>query len=240
MKHRLFFLCLIIFAHPWGPWVSDVWGQEGVHPDSRAVIRVRGEATITVEPNLAELNVGVETEGPTAKVAAQRNAERQEAVLKTLRELLGHDADIKTIGYSINPVYHHPRDGKRSITGYKVANTIRIRTEDLTRVGDIIDRAYQAGANTTRGLHFMLKDDTAVQLEALGLASQEARTKAKAMASALGIKIKRIIRAEETSPRARPLTSRFAMAAKTGARTPVEPGTLEVHASVTLTVEVNE
>ena len=240
MKNRLFFLWVIIFAHPWGPWAVDVWGQEGVHPDSLAVIRVHGEATITVEPDLAELNVGVETEGPTAKGAAQRNAEKQEAVLKTLRELLGPDADIKTVGYTVNPVYHHPRDGKRSITGYKVANTIRIRTEDLTRVGDIIDRAHQAGANTTRGLHFLLRDDTAVQLEALGLASQEARTKAKAMASALGIKIKRIIRVEETSPRARPLTSRFALKATSVARTPVEPGTLEVHASVTLTVEVVE
>ena len=114
MKHRLFFLWVILFAHPWGPWTADVWGQEEVHPDSLAVIRVHGEATITVEPDLAELNVGVETEGPTAKVAAQRNAERQEAVLKALRELLGRDADIKTVGYSVSPVYHHSRDGKRT------------------------------------------------------------------------------------------------------------------------------
>jgi uncharacterized protein YggE len=205
------------------------------------VIRTQGDAVLTVEPDLAEIQIGVQTEDPSAQVAAQKNAERADAVLKALRELLGRDADIKTVGYSVHPVYSAPRDGKNVLSGYSATNMIRVKTDRIKRVGEIIDRANKAGANITGGLQFTIKDDAAMRLMALAQASREARAKADAIASALGIKIKRIVEAEEIEqgPRPFPRGRGFAGVAMEAAPTPVEAGTIEIQAAVALTAEVS-
>lgn len=213
-------------------------GQGGMNPSGPPVIRTHGEAVLTVEPDQAEIQIGVETEDPSAQAAAQKNAARADAVLKALHELLGRDAEIKTVGYSINPVYSTSRDGNMTISHYKATNMLHVKTDQIKRVGEIIDRANKAGANTIHALDFSLKEDAAVQLKALDLASRDARAKADAIASALGVKIKRILQVEETGP-PRSIRNRgiaqFAMSAKA---TPVEAGTLDIQASVALTVEV--
>ena len=224
---------------------AEVRGQEGwagMDPSGPPVIRTHGEAVLTVEPDRAEIQIGVETEDSSAQVATQKNAARADAVLKALHELLGRDADIRTVGYSIHPVYSTPRDGRNILTHYKAANVIRVKTDQIKRVGEIIDRANKAGANTMGGLEFTLKDDAAVQLKALEQASQEARAKADAIASALGIKIKRILQVEETGegPRPYPRNRGFSSLSMAAEATPVEAGTLDIQAAVTLTVEVTQ
>lgn len=220
------------------PPAADVFAQNGANPSGPPVIRTQGEAVLTIEPNLAEIQIGVETEDPSAKAAAQNNAGRADAVLKTLYEFLGREADIRTIGYSVNPVYSAQRDGKNAITHYRATNTIRIKTDRIKQVGDIIDRANKAGANTMGSLQFTAKDDAAIRLKALEQASREARAKADAIASALGLKIKRVLEVEEIGQGPRPVVRSRSFAE--AAATPVEAGTLDVAAAVSLTVEVGQ
>ncbi|HUK55282.1 MAG TPA: SIMPL domain-containing protein [Nitrospiria bacterium] len=240
-----FSFCLIVmtavllFSLP----AAEVRGQEeaaGMNPSRPPVIRTHGAAALTVEPDRAEIQIGVATEDPSAQTAAQNNAAQADAVLKSLHELLGRDADIKTAGYSIDPVYTRTRNGSPSITHYRAVNIILVKTDQIKRVGEIIDRASQAGANEMQGLQFSLKDEAAVQLKALEQASREARAKADAIASALGVKIKRILEVEEIEQGPRPFfrNRAFAGVAKEAAATPVEAGTLDIDAAVTLTVEV--
>jgi len=240
-----FAFCLIVMTAVsfFGLPAAEVRGQEGqggMNPSGPPVIRTHGEAVLTVEPDRAEIQIGVETEDPSAQAAAQKNAGRADAVLKALRELLGRDAEIKTAGYSINPVYVTPRDGKSVISHYKATNMLHLKTDQIKRVGEIIDRANKAGANTVHALEFSLKDDASVQLKALEQASREARAKADAIASALGVKIKRILQVEEGGEGPRPYARNrgFSSVTMAAAPTPVEAGTLDIMASVTLTVEV--
>jgi uncharacterized protein len=244
--NRLSFFCLamiliVLFAFR----TANGLGQEpqGTSDSSGPpVIRTLGEAVLTVEPDLAEIQVGVETEDPSAQTAAEKNAARSDAVLKALRELLGRDADIKTIGYWITPVYSTPRNGKTTLSHYKAVNTLFVRTDRIKRMGEIIDRANKAGANTTGGLQFTIKDDAAVQLKALERASRDARAKAEAIASALGIKIKRVLEVREIGQGLRPYARNRGLGAfpqSAAAATPVEAGTLDIRASVTMTVEVS-
>jgi uncharacterized protein YggE len=53
----------------------------------------------------------------------------------------------------------------------------------LASVGRLIDAATGSGANTVQHLRFTLKDDQAVQLQALAAAASKAQAKAQAMAS---------------------------------------------------------
>jgi uncharacterized protein YggE len=86
----------------------------------------------------------------------------------------------------------------------------------------------------------MLKDEQAARTQALREAALKARAKADALASALGLKIQRVLFVEESAQSAPiPIYARAAMEASV-AQTPVEPGTIDVRATVTLTVEVTQ
>jgi len=205
-----------------------------------AVIRVTGEATITVKPDQAEINLGVVTQAETGQAAAAQNAKKQDAVLGELRKAMGVAAEIKTISYSLNPNYRYPKEGGQlAISGYTASNVVLVTTAELDRVGEVIDIATRSGANTVNSLRFTLKDEQAASSQALREAAVQARGKADALASALKVRIVRVLQAEESGQPVRPIFAEAAtLRGAAAAPTPVEPGTIEVHASVTLTVEI--
>ncbi len=214
--------------------------QEPIDKTPRPTIRVSGEATVTAKPDQAEINIGVLTQAATGQAAATQNAQKQDAVLSELRKLLGAAADIKTISYSLSPNYRYPKEGGQpTIAGYTASNIVRVKTNDLTQVGKVIDIATQSGANTVQSLRFTLKDEQGVRSQALREAAIKARAKADALASALGLKIVRVLHVDEGGVSMPiPMNVRAMSAEGNVAQTPVESGTIDVHATVTLTVEI--
>jgi uncharacterized protein len=210
--------------------------DKAVHPS----IRVSGEATVTVKPDQAEISIGVVTQGTTAQTAANQNAQKQDAVISQLRKALGASGDIKTIGYSISPNYRYPKEGGQpSITGYTASNIVQVKLSNLELVGKVIDLATESGANNIQALRFALKDETAVRIQALREASTKARMKADAIAGALGLKIIRVLHVDEGGQvTSLPVNGRAFAEMAALAPTPVEAGTIDVRATVTLTVEV--
>src|SRR5690606_8835333 len=107
--------------------------------------------------------------------------------------------------------------------------------------GAVIDAATKAGANQVQNIRFMLKDEQAVRAQALREATTKARAQAEAMASALGLKITRVLSVSDSGPVVPVINEMRMMAARAEAAdvsTPVIPGQIEVRANVTLTVEV--
>jgi uncharacterized protein YggE len=207
----------------------------------RPSIRVTGEATVNVKPDQAQIDVGVVTQAATAEEAANRNAQKLDATLKELRRLLGPTADIKTISYSLNPNYVYPREGGQpKISGYIASNTLQVKIDNLEQVGKVIDAAAQSGANNIQALRFTLKDEQAAQAQALREAAARAKAKGEALASALGVSVVRVLYVEEgghVTP-IRMDARTFSKAEAMSAPTPVEPGTIDVRAMVTLTLEI--
>lgn len=205
-------------------------------------ITVTGDAVISAEPNQAQIEIGVVTQARTAPDASKENAERLTRVLTEIKKLLSKDDEVKTSGYSLTPTYRYPQGGKPEIVGYSASNTVRIKTNNLEIVGRLIDAAMQAGANNVNRLVFTLKDEQAAQLDALRSASAKAKAKAEAVAASLGLKIVKIVSVTENERAVQPVF-RQAMAARAeaaAAPTPVEPGTVEVRSTVSMTVEVSE
>ena len=230
---RLFGAALVLAALVAAPALAQ--GPDAV--SARKTIRATAEATVTATPDQAEMNVGVVTQAPTAEQASAENAKKTDAVLAAVRRALDAGAEVKTVGYSVTPNYVYPRDGvgEPRITGYTASNTVRVKTGDLTRVGPVIDAATGAGANNVQGLQFSLKDESAVKAEALGQAARKARQQAESIGKALGVTVTGVVYAEEGGPTVRPVLY-DAMEARTAAaaKTPIEPGTVEVHATVTV------
>lgn len=207
-------------------------------------ITVNGEATIAAEPDQAQIDIGVTTQARNAPDASRENAERLARVLAEVKKLLGKGDEVKTGGYALNPQYRYPQGGKPEIVGYTANNTVRIKTAKLDEVGKMIDAAMQAGANNINRLMFTLKDEEAARLDALRQASAKAKAKAEAIAASLGLKILRIASVTEGERtfqpifRQAPMERGVALAAQ--APTPVEPGTVDVRSTVSLTAEVSE
>jgi uncharacterized protein YggE len=208
---------------------------------SAATIRVQGDAQIQAKPDRAQIDIGVTTQSQDSQTAASQNAQKLDRVMQQLSSQFGDALEIKTIGYSLNPNYFYPKEGgDPKISGYTAVNTIQVQTDDIAQAGKIIDTASKAGANQINSLQFVLKDELNVQKEALRTAATKARSKADALAAALNVKIVRVLNVEEGGAAVIPLQMKSfgAEAAQMDVPTPVEPGTIEVNANVTLTVEI--
>ena len=201
-------------------------------------IQTSGEAKVTTQPDRAQIDLGVVTQANSSQLAAEENARKVETTLTRLRALVATGANVKTISYVLQPNYRYPKEGgEPEITGYTATNIVRVTLDDLTRVGNVIDAATQAGANRIQNLQFMLRNEDAVQAQALREAAAKARNKADSLASALGLKVVRVLSVAETGPITIPVRD-IAFARAESSATPIEPGTIEVRATVTLRVEI--
>jgi uncharacterized protein YggE len=206
-------------------------------------IRVTGRATVSEKPEQASVDVGVVTEAKEAREAARLNAEKLDAVLAALRSALGSSVKLETVSYSLNPVYRYPEPRAEPIlTGYSASNVVRVQELALDKVGEVIDLATSSGANSVSNIVFGLRDEAAAKARALREAAIDAKAKADALADALGVQVLGILSVSEGEPdviRPMPAYRAELAMAKADAPTPVEAGTIEVRASVTLVVGIS-
>jgi uncharacterized protein len=212
--------------------------QEPAPPQALRYIRATGEGAVQVNPDQATVTIGVVSQAHTASAAAADNAKQLTAVLHRLRQDLGAGSQIKTEGYSLSPNYRYPQPpetGSPSITGYTASNLVQVTVDDVNQVGKVIDAAAQTGANDIRNVSFGLKDEQAARLQALARAARNARAEAEEIASALGVRVVRLHSAETSSGVVIPSGP---MMARARVETPIQPGTVDIRATVTVTLEV--
>jgi uncharacterized protein YggE len=196
-----------------------------------------GDASVSVTPDMARVDLGVATQAATAQDATQQNATQAGAVITALQTLLGAGASIKTISYSVSPVYNNPPPGQNaSIIGYMVTNIVEATLTDLTQVGRVIDTAIQSGANRVQGISFGLQDRTAPVAQALKLAASRARSQADAIASGLNLHTGSVLEASQGVNLTNNPTVLTPSAG--GVSTPIETGMVVVQASVTIQVAI--
>jgi uncharacterized protein len=211
---------------------------------SSPVIVTHGEATVKRPADRALLSIAVETRETKAAEARRRSAEAMLALQSALRSVgLAADA-IRTTGYVLIPEMEWT-NGRGTVRGYLVRNQIDVRVDELDKLGDVIDAAN--GARNTSvsitGPRFGLKDEAAVENEALRLAVQAAMVRAQSIAAGARRSLGAIVRIEEPSRtgldiRPEPMLMRTTSAKVEGFETPITPGEIEVRALVTLTVEL--
>jgi len=201
-------------------------------------VQAVGNATLAVTPDQAELDVGVITNANTAQEAAQLNATQSTAMQNALKQALGSAGSFQTVSYSVYPRYSNTVNQPPTIVGYAASNTIRVTTVDLSIIGKLIDAANQAGANTVGGLSFGLQDPDPATQQALGIAAKQALAHAAAIATGLGAKTGAVLSAQQGSSYTPIVVGGVAAGAATA--TPVQTGTVNVYATVTVTVALTQ
>jgi uncharacterized protein YggE len=203
------------------------------------VLRVGGEGRVSVKPDVAVVIAGVEVHGKLLAPTVAEASTRLRRVLDAVAKLGVQERDVQTARHDVQVERPWVEGRPGEITGYTVADEVRIRVRDLSKVGAVLDHVVQAGANAVRGLSFEREDPSTPRAEALGRAVAAARAKAEAMARAAGVTLGEVVAIDEGGG-VRPLPMVRADAAKvmSAEGAPVAPGELEVSAEVSMTFAI--
>jgi len=166
---------------------NQAYAQQVIPASREKTISVTGTATTSVDPDLLNIQFGVETQAKTATEAIDLNNEAMNQVIDAIENLGIAEDEIRTSSFSIYPIYDNiidPKTGvyvRSELTGYRVSNIISVKTERLTIGGDIIDAAVQAGANRVDSVYFSLSPEKqlAIQDDLIGKAVMNAKSKAE-------------------------------------------------------------
>lgn len=217
---------------------TPAMAQQPIIPPTPDAIVVSGNGETRVDPDLAVVQLGVQSDGKSAQdVQNQLNVIAQRAI-DAVRKQGIDDKDIQTGRITLMPIYapQKPGDTKApAAISYQAANTVTIRVQDLKKVGPVIDAAIGAGANEVQGVTFQLKNDLPFRQKSLAIAVSEAKAKAETIAQALGVRLGGILEVNEggdVQPIAYARMSAMSSAMPPGA--PVQAGQVSVNANVTI------
>ena len=199
-------------------------------------LSVSATATVVRSPDRAVVQLAVETVAPTAREATRSNTEAMGAVVSALDALGIRGGAVQTRSIGLNPRYRRsPNADEPTIVGYQASNQLSVRVDDVDRIGTVVDAAIEAGANRVNGIQFEISDPEAAYHEALENAVARARREAEVAAEALGETLGPPIQVSTGAAEGpRPGIAMAAMRLEAPS-TPVEPGELEVRASVQIT-----
>jgi uncharacterized protein len=228
-------LLVLVAAAVAGVGIPETAG--GAESSPAQGITVTGTGTAQTVPNEAQFSLGVTTKGSTAREALAANSARMERVIAALKSAGVSDKDIKTQDVSVGPGY----DGEKgSTSGYAARNSVSVRVRELDRSSAVLDAASRAGANEVYGPSLTQSNREAYEAKALKSAFGNARKRAEALADAAGVKLGRVSSiAEGFSGGPQPMweTARTAKT-DTAVGAPIEAGTEEIQASVTVTFAI--
>jgi hypothetical protein len=207
---------------------------------SPPVVVASGQATVRLPPDLAYLTVATETRAPRPADAQQQNARAMTAVRQKLEAARLPKDSVRTVSYTLEEEFEYGPN-RRTSKGFHAVNTIEVRVDDISRVGEILDLAVSAGATSAGNIRFDVKDRASAERQALRLAVADARMRAEAAAAGANAALVAVIRIEEQGavvPVPRPVVMMRAAAAEAQPETPMTPGEIEIEARVQLTATI--
>jgi uncharacterized protein YggE len=195
-------------------------------------ITVNGSGMVSTTPNQADFTFGVTTNGGTATAALSSNARLMNRVIAALKAQGVSAADIQTAEVSLSP---NRNDNGDRILNYTASNSVTARVHPLSKAGPVVDAAVRAGANEISGPSLTSSDARVLSQRALKVAVVDARSRASAIASGAGVRLGRVLTVSETTSSPIPLEAK---AAGVASSTPVEAGTVQIEADVTVTYAI--
>ena len=156
----------------------------------RRSVSVTGQGEISVRPDRARLNLGVDQFAQEPRPAELATNRIVRAYLAELKKLGIEDKHVSTAGISLNPEYVWDEKLRQNrITGYRAHRDIQIVVEDLDKIGDLILSATQVGVNQVSPPMLESSQGKDLSRKALVKAAEDARGKAQLLAETLGAKL---------------------------------------------------
>ncbi len=216
----------------------------------RQTISVSGTGKISAVPDIAEIQVGVSTQAPTAQAALAANNESMSRLHAILKEHGVAAKDVQTTRIQVAPQYSQPprpRPGDAQtefiprVVGYRVDNSVQVTARQIAKLGPLLDALVEAGANQVHGISFRIEHAEKLLDEARRKAMADAKRKAEILAGEAGVVLGPPVTISEGGEGPSPPTPQFPrmmgmMAAP--APTPVAAGEQEVRVAVAVVYEL--
>ncbi|GJE60330.1 SIMPL domain-containing protein [Methylobacterium trifolii] len=203
-------------------------------------ISVTGRAQAAQAPDFAEIAIGVEAKAATAAAALDAASKAVEGVVALGRDLGVPSADIGTASVVLEPALRTVTRPNGTVQqepdGYRASNRVSVRLADMGRLGDLLRRALDAGANRIDSVSFGLKEPGKVEAALQVAAARDARARASDLAEAVGARLGPLCSLSmgggPQPMRLAATMSRSVEAGSRGKRVPIEAGTIETVAEV--------
>lgn len=226
----------VISAIPFGSTVTvqPVVSENSAQPGAGArLITVVGTGAVSIAPDVATAQVGVDTQAASPEEATRQNDESVAAVIESLQAAGIDKADIRTVYYNLYAEQRYDRNTGEP-TGefiYRVSTSLSVDVRDLSRLGKVLDGAVKAGANNISSVSFGLEDRAALEASAREKAVADAKARAEALAELSGVRLGEIAAVSEVIEGISPFSS-LPVGGGGGSGAPLQPGQLEVTVQV--------
>lgn len=209
-------------------------------PDAVRTLNVNGLGQVDLTPDIAYIYIGVHTENATAAEAVGANKEQTTAVIDALKKAGVSEKDIRTTNFSIWPSQQYGPDGTVTGSIYMVDNSVYITVRNLDGLGDLLDAAITAGANSVNSIQFDVADKADAVKEARAKAVENAKLQAQELADAAGVSLGDIqtINFYDSSPYPISGGKGGGGAYADAASVPIQPGQLTIAVTVNLTYSI--
>jgi len=132
-------------------------------------------------PETATINLEVWTLNKDLKEAYTETTNRMNQVIKTLKSF--ENVTYKTQNFSINQRYIE--EDKKRVLYYEVSTIIEAETDNLTQLGNIIERAVSNQATDIKGIKYGLKYSEKAKNQVIKVGIEEIKDKAEVIKESL-------------------------------------------------------
>lgn len=185
-------------------------------------LTVTADAHVSVEPEVAILHIGFETPPSDAKTAYADGARTSNAIIDALKQAGIAESDLRSESQYLAPDYA-PKSHKFRLTQQW---TVRTAPE---RAAEVLDVAVTAGATSSGDIEWTVKDEPALEEQALDKAAARAKENAAVLAKGMGVRLGALIYVSNQLSAPvfpRPMVRAFAMA---GSAAPAPQLAIEPH-----------
>ena len=239
MNRKFLVFAVLAFALILSACGPTTINQEAPAPARTLNVNGLGQANLT--PAVAYIYIGVHTEGATASEAVEANKGQTSSLISSIKESGVDEKDIRTTNFSIWPSQQYGPDGTISGTVYMVDNTVYITVRELDGLGDLLDSAISAGANTINSIQFDVADKAQALKDARTKAVADAQAQAQELAEAAGVSLGEIQTINFYENSAYPVDmgkGGGGVAYDAASAVPIQPGQLTISVNVNLTYSI--
>ena len=167
---------------------------------------VTGSGTVYAKADIANIVIGFKSGvKKTAAEATAENTKKMNNIIEALKKLGIEEKDIQTTEYTLSPVYNWTNERGQELIGYEVSQNLTVKVRDLNKIGEVIARTTEQGANQIGSVNFTIDDEFELRNQARALAIKKAQEKAQLIAEQSGMKLGKIKGFSEGSNDATPI-----------------------------------
>ncbi len=154
---------------------------------SNRTLTVTATDSVTVEPDLAILHIGFATQPTDAKSAYAEGSRASNAIIAALKQAGVPDTSIRSESQYLDRDYTNPKQFKYVL---RQQWTVKVSPD---RAAEMLDAAVNAGATSSGQIDWTVKDEKALESEALDKAASRARANAEVLAKGMGVRLGSLI-----------------------------------------------